>query len=136
MAFRVRDPIHNFVLLPDELQPVVDSAALQRLRGIRQLALASLVYPGAIHTRFDHTLGVANVAGMMAEALISRPMKNDWSRLPVYSTTSVMGLSVTFPKIHCSVSQIKRRSNLTRGTRFMRSSPPRSFATIPNFAKS
>jgi len=42
---------------------------LQRLRGIRQLAMASLVYPGALHTRFDHTLGVAHVAGQMADEL-------------------------------------------------------------------
>src|SRR2546423_12516942 len=69
MSFRSRDPIHNFVTLPADLAPVVNSAALQRLRGIRQLAMASLVYPGALHTRFDHTLGVAHVAGLMARAL-------------------------------------------------------------------
>ncbi|MBA4064275.1 MAG: hypothetical protein C0501_11285 [Isosphaera sp.] len=69
MSFRSRDPIHNFVTLPAELGPVVDSGPLQRLRGIRQLALASLVYPGALHTRFDHTLGVAHVAGQMAGRL-------------------------------------------------------------------
>jgi HD superfamily phosphohydrolase len=69
MTYRSRDPIHNFVTLPADLAPVVNSSLLQRLRGIRQLALASLVYPGALHTRFDHTLGVTHVAGMMAERL-------------------------------------------------------------------
>lgn len=67
--FCVRDPIHNFIRLPDELVPVVNAQALQRLRGIRQLALANLVYPGSLHTRLDHTLGVAHVAGLMAEQL-------------------------------------------------------------------
>lgn len=66
---RIREPIHNFVLLPDELGPLIGSRVLQRLRGIRQLALANLVYPGALHTRFDHTLGVAHVARLMAERL-------------------------------------------------------------------
>jgi uncharacterized protein len=66
---RIRDPIHNFVVLPDEFRRLVNSSALQRLRGIRQLALASLVYPGALHTRFDHSLGVAHFAGLMAEQL-------------------------------------------------------------------
>src|SRR5947208_16724692 len=66
---RIREPIHNFVLLPNEFEPIVDSRALQRLRGIRQLAMANLVYPGALHTRFDHTLGVCHVAGLMAESL-------------------------------------------------------------------
>jgi uncharacterized protein len=69
VTFRIRDPIHNFVTIPDELMPLVNTSALQRLRGIRQLALANLVYPGALHTRFDHTLGVTHVAGMMAEQL-------------------------------------------------------------------
>jgi HD superfamily phosphohydrolase len=69
MTFRSRDPIHNFIYLPADLAPIVNTAPLQRLRGIRQLALASLVYPGALHTRFDHTLGVTHVAAAMAEAL-------------------------------------------------------------------
>ncbi|MGH7863195.1 MAG: HD domain-containing protein [Candidatus Dormibacteraceae bacterium] len=42
---------------------------LQRLRNIRQLAMAYLVYPGALHTRFDHTLGVLQVTGKLCEAL-------------------------------------------------------------------
>ena len=66
---RIRDPIHNFVELPDDLGPLVDTRVLQRLRGIRQLALANLVYPGALHTRFDHTLGVTHVARLMANKL-------------------------------------------------------------------
>jgi uncharacterized protein len=69
MSFRVRDPVHNFIDLPDEFAPIVNCSVLQRLRGVRQLALASLVYPGALHTRFDHTLGVTHVSGLMAKAL-------------------------------------------------------------------
>jgi len=53
----------------DKERDLIDSIPIQRLRGIRQLAMASLVYPGAVHTRFDHTLGVAHLAGLMAEAL-------------------------------------------------------------------
>lgn len=66
---RIRDPIHNFVQVPDEFAGIVDSAVMQRLRGIRQLALANHVYPGALHTRFDHTLGVTHVAREMAKSL-------------------------------------------------------------------
>jgi HD superfamily phosphohydrolase len=69
MSFRTRDPIHNFITLPDDLSPVVNCRVLQRLRGIRQLALASLVYHGALHARFDHTLGVTHVARLMGERL-------------------------------------------------------------------
>lgn len=70
---QIRDPIHNFVTIPDEFALVVNSGVLQRLRGIKQLALASLVYPGALHTRFDHTLGVTHVAGLMGERLKLEP---------------------------------------------------------------
>ena len=66
---RIRDPIHDFVQLPDEYSRIVDSRALQRLRGIRQLAMANLVYPGSLHTRFDHSLGVAHVAQLMGKQL-------------------------------------------------------------------
>lgn len=67
--FQVRDPVHNFVRLTDEEVNVVNTPVFQRLRGIKQLALANLVYPGALHTRFDHSIGVCHVAGMMAEEL-------------------------------------------------------------------
>ena len=66
---RVRDPVHNFIHLRDVEIKLLGTPLLQRLRGIRQLAMANLVYSGALHTRFDHTLGVCHVAGMMAERL-------------------------------------------------------------------
>lgn len=68
-AHRVRDPVHNFVTLRDTEVKLLATPLFQRLRGIRQLAMANLVYPGALHTRFDHSLGVCHVAGMMAECL-------------------------------------------------------------------
>jgi HD superfamily phosphohydrolase len=43
---------------------------LQRLRGVRQLAMAYMVYPGALHTRFDHSLGVTHVAGLLVDKLL------------------------------------------------------------------
>lgn len=69
MEIEIRDAVHSFVRLREKEAKLVNTRALQRLRGIRQLALASLVYPGAVHTRFDHTLGVTHVAGQMAAAL-------------------------------------------------------------------
>ena len=61
--------MHGFIELAKEEWDLVDTPVFQRLRGIRQLALASLVYPGATHTRFEHSLGVAHVAGRMARKL-------------------------------------------------------------------
>jgi len=68
-SIRLRDPVHNFIRFDAEEVKLINLDVLQRLRGIKQLAMASLVYPGALHTRFDHTLGVAHVAGQMAEEL-------------------------------------------------------------------
>ena len=57
--FRViRDPLWNSIRLDPTAVRIIDTAAFQRLRYIRQLGLAHLVYPGATHTRFDHALGV------------------------------------------------------------------------------
>lgn len=70
MSIRIRDPIHNFITLNSDEAKIVGTRSIQRLRGIRQLAMAFLVYPGALHTRFDHTLGVTHVAGLMADELV------------------------------------------------------------------
>ncbi|HEX7091123.1 MAG TPA: HD domain-containing protein [Longimicrobiales bacterium] len=61
-AVTVRDPLWNTIRLDSVAVRIVDSAAFQRLRYIRQLGLAHLVYPGATHTRFDHALGVYHLA--------------------------------------------------------------------------
>ena len=66
---RVRDPIHGFVEIRPTEGAVLDTIVMQRLRQVKQLALASLVYPGAVHTRFDHSLGVLHVADKMCNVL-------------------------------------------------------------------
>jgi HD superfamily phosphohydrolase len=66
---QIRDPVHNFVELGEEEIDLVATPLFQRLRGIRQLAMADRVYPGALHTRFDHSLGVCHVAGLLAHHL-------------------------------------------------------------------
>ncbi len=58
----VRDPIWNNISLDPTAVRILDTAAFQRLRYIRQLGFAHLVYPGATHTRFNHALGVYHLA--------------------------------------------------------------------------
>ena len=65
----LRDPVHGFIARSDVEQQLIDSPVFQRLRRIRQLALASLVYPGALHTRFEHSIGAMYVAGRIADAV-------------------------------------------------------------------
>ena len=58
----VRDPLWNNIHLDREALAVVDTPAVQRLRYVRQLGHAFLVYPGATHTRFEHALGTYHLA--------------------------------------------------------------------------
>jgi len=58
----VRDPLWNNIRLEPEALAVVDTSAVQRLRYVRQLGHAFLVYPGATHTRFEHALGTYHLA--------------------------------------------------------------------------
>ena len=51
----IRDPIHGYINMTDIEKDIVDTPVFQRLRRIRQLAGASLTYPGAQHTRFEHS---------------------------------------------------------------------------------
>ena len=64
MSFEVvRDPLWNNIRLEPEALAVIDTPAFQRLRYVRQLGHAFLVYPGATHTRFEHALGTYHLAG-------------------------------------------------------------------------
>ncbi|RLF54041.1 MAG: hypothetical protein DRN13_03260 [Thermoplasmata archaeon] len=65
----VRDPIYGFIEYDDKEEQIINTRVFQRLRGIKQLALASLVYPGAHHTRFEHSLGVMHLAGKIGSQL-------------------------------------------------------------------
>jgi HD superfamily phosphohydrolase len=58
----IRDPLWNNIRVDDVALRLIDTAPFQRLRYVRQLGLAYLVYPGATHTRFEHALGAYHLA--------------------------------------------------------------------------
>ncbi len=58
----IRDPVHSFIYLTEDEMKIVNTLVFQRLRYIRQLAFTHLVYPGAEHSRFAHSLGVPDTA--------------------------------------------------------------------------
>jgi HD superfamily phosphohydrolase len=68
----VRDPLWNTIRLDPTALALIDTPEFQRLRHIRQLGLAHLVYPGATHTRFDHALGVYHLARWALSILSER----------------------------------------------------------------
>jgi hypothetical protein len=65
----IHDTVHGSVRVDGVLRDLMETYDFQRLGGIRQLGLAYLVFPGANHTRFEHSVGTAHVAGEMAASL-------------------------------------------------------------------
>src|SRR4051812_17408435 len=58
----IRDPLWNNIRVDRLALRLIDTPFFQRLRYVRQLGLAYLVYPGATHTRFEHALGTYHLA--------------------------------------------------------------------------
>jgi len=59
----INDPVHGFIRIPEgRILRVLGHPIVQRLRRLSQLGLAQFVYPGAVHTRFAHALGVMHLA--------------------------------------------------------------------------
>lgn len=73
----IRDPIHIFVRLDSDERKVLDSRPFQRLRHIHQLALSHFIYPGATHKRFEHSLGVMELAGRVYDVVTHKDAVTD-----------------------------------------------------------
>lgn len=73
----IRDPIHVFVHVSKNERRVLDSRPFQRLRNVHQLAMTYLVYPGASHKRFEHSLGVMHLAAAMFDIVTSHDKLTD-----------------------------------------------------------
>ncbi len=63
----IKDPVHGYIYITENEKEIIDSYPVQRLRRLRQLAGAEYVYPGANHTRFEHSVGVMHLAGRVVE---------------------------------------------------------------------
>ena len=72
-SYEFRDPIHTFIRMNDSERRIVDSLPVQRLRQIHQLAMTYLVYPGASHKRFEHSLGVMELSGRIFDSISRDP---------------------------------------------------------------
>ncbi|MDI3484542.1 MAG: uncharacterized protein PWQ74_1129, partial [Methanobacteriaceae archaeon] len=65
----IRDSIHGNLQIDDFEVKLIDTPPFQRLRRIRQLGFTNLIYPGANHTRFEHSIGTMHLASQLAEQL-------------------------------------------------------------------
>ena len=72
----IHDPVHGTIRLSRFEEALIQTPQFQRLRGIEQLAMAYFAYPGANHTRFEHSIGTMHMAGRIADQLgLSRDEK-------------------------------------------------------------
>ena len=71
-AGEITDPVHQYIRFTNVERELLDTAAFQRLRRIKQLSGAHLVYPSAQHSRFEHSLGTMHVAGFAGETLLAK----------------------------------------------------------------
>lgn len=66
------DSVHGHIELHPLLIKIIDTPEFQRLRFIKQLGMCHFVYPGAVHSRFEHSLGVSYLAGQLTRSLQSK----------------------------------------------------------------
>jgi len=69
---KLYDPVHQFIYLDDDEAALIDTLPFQRLRYIRQMGMAYLVYPGATHSRFEHSLGVMELSSQIFDRMVSK----------------------------------------------------------------
>lgn len=69
-SYEIRCPVHGFIPFDDWERQIINHPAFQRLRRIRQLAWTDYIYPGAMHTRFEHSLGVMHAATRLFDAIV------------------------------------------------------------------
>jgi HD superfamily phosphohydrolase len=81
MSAEVRDAIHGLIEFEPREWAVIDSLPFQRLRGVQQLAMTHLVYPGARHSRWEHCVGAAHLAGRVAERIGLEPKEREYVRM-------------------------------------------------------
>ncbi len=79
---KIRCPIHGFIEIRRQSElPVLDHPGFQRLRRVSQLAMAYLAFPGATHTRFEHSLGALHVADRLARGVRVEPHSDTLSNI-------------------------------------------------------
>ncbi len=68
----IQDPVWGYLEVPEGIDRVIDTYDFQRLHGIKQLGMCYLVFPGAVHTRFQHSIGTMHLASELGKRLGSK----------------------------------------------------------------
>jgi HD superfamily phosphohydrolase len=65
----IYDPLYGYIEIEDYLLEIIDTHEFQRLRDIKQLGCAYIVFPSAVHTRFEHSIGVSHLSGIFIKTI-------------------------------------------------------------------
>lgn len=84
-ASYIRIPVWGHIALPGPVRKIIEHPRFLRLEKVRQLSFAYLVFPGAVHSRFDHSIGVYHITREMLKALILNKLNLDDAGQPMIS---------------------------------------------------
>ena len=113
----IRDPVHGDIVIGSLQAAVIDTPVFQRLRYIRQNGLLHFVFPGAVHTRFSHSIGTMHVARRAFSVLFPeyRPHKPDADD-PVFYVGQIFELAALLHDVgHCAFSHSLEKIKLPGG---------------------
>ena len=81
----LRIPVWGHIALPREVRQIIEHPQFLRLQKVRQLSFAYLVFPGAVHSRFDHSIGVYHITKEMLKAIVLNRLNLDKGGQPLIS---------------------------------------------------
>lgn len=104
----IQDTIHGLLRVDDWMIKIIDTPEFQRLRRITQIGFANLVFPGANHTRFEHSLGVMEVT----RRIVSRMDADEDEKMEIIASALLHDIA-HLPFSHCSESVVERYLGVT-----------------------
>jgi HD superfamily phosphohydrolase len=107
----ITDPVHKCIQVTELERELIDAPVFQRLRRIKQLAGAHLVYPSAQHSRFEHSMGAMHVAGLAGDRLFSLNELSDHDLVQQLRVASLLHDIGHGPFSHLSEEVMMLRSN-------------------------
>lgn len=87
----IKDPLYGYIHISEGERKIIDTRAFQRLHRIKQLPLAEIVYPAAMHTRFEHSLGVMHLASLYLASLPIEVSKEEFAEIRLASLLHDIG---------------------------------------------
>lgn len=108
----IRDPVFGYISITEVEKNIIDTRPVQRMRRIKQLSVSNAVYPGAVHSRFSHSLGVMHISGEMVDSLENSVELSDdeWQMMRLAGLLHDVGHG---PFSHTYESVLSNRKDLT-----------------------